>query len=182
MNCLWRLSVQLLVLSWFRLVLLDIPDWKHLPPRVWLQLGRVCHVLNWACWRKLGRLQTCRRTGLVISWMSDLREAASTHRWSADRMVKGRLLLLLRFSSASFFPAVALSSFWTFARALTSASSAWKNLCRADCVFWAEAVQDLEGGLGLTGSTGAFRGSSSTGDGRPLGSAPPAQLGRPGET
>lgn len=101
-------------------------------------------------------------------------------------MVKGRLLLLLRFSSASFFSAVALSSLWTFAGvlspAVTSASSAWKNLCRADCVFWAEAVQDSEGGLGLTGSMGAFRGASSTEDGRCVGSNPPALLRHPGET
>lgn len=103
--------------------------------------------------------------------MSDLQKAARTHRRSADRMVKGRLLLLLRFSSASFFPAVALSSLWIFAGvlspAVTSATSAWKNLCRADCVCWAEAVQDWEGGLGLTGSTRAFRGASSTEDGPP---------------
>lgn len=59
-NCLWRLSVRLSVLSWFRLFLLDIPAWTHLPPSVWLKLGQVCHVLSWACWGKLGRLQTCK--------------------------------------------------------------------------------------------------------------------------
>lgn len=64
MNCLWRLSVRLLVLSCFHLFLLDSPDWTHLPPIVWLLLllllEQVCQVLNWACWGKLDRLQTCR--------------------------------------------------------------------------------------------------------------------------
>ena len=182
MNCLWHLSVRLLILSWVRLFLLDIPDWTHLAP-IWLKRGRFCHVLNWACWRKLGRLQTCRWTGFVISWMSDLQKAARTHRQSADRMLKGRLLLLLRFSSATFFPAVALSSLWTFVTVLspsvTSATSAWKNLWRADCVLWAEAVQDSEGRLGLTGSTGAVTGASSTEDGplrRPGSEEKPLQL------
>lgn len=117
--------------------------------------------------------------------MSDLQKAARTHRRSADRMVNGRLLLLLllRFSSAGFFLAVALSSLWTFAGVLSpTATSAWKNLCRADCVFWAEAVQDSEGGLGLTGSTGASRGASSTEDGRRVGSDLLVLLRRPGET
>lgn len=88
-------------------------------------------------------------------------------------MLKGRLLLLLRFSSASFFPAVPPSSLWTFAPVLHPlGTSAWKNLCRADCVFWAEAVQDSEDGPGRTGWTGASGGASRTEDGRRAGSDP----------
>lgn len=99
-------------------------------------------------------------------------------------MVNGRLLLLLQFSSASFFPMVVLTLLFsssglsgTFCLPKTLESSAgfllpveasvtggaaWKNLCRADCVFWAEAVQDLEGGVGLTGFTTIFSGADST--------------------
>lgn len=74
MDCLWRLSVRLPVPSGLRLFLLDIPSWMGLPPSVWPRLGRGCHFLNWARWGKLGRFQTCRRIGLIISWMSDLQK------------------------------------------------------------------------------------------------------------
>lgn len=97
--------------------------------------------------------------------------------------MKGRLLLLLRFSSASVFPAVVPPSLLSFVGVVPPVvTSAWKNLCRADCVFWAEAVQDLEGGLGPRGSTGALIGASSTEEGRRAGSVPPLLLRRPGET
>lgn len=98
-------------------------------------------------------------------------------------MVKGRLLLLLRFSSASVFPAVVPPSLLSFVGVVSPVvTSAWKNLCRADCVFWAEAVQDLEGGLGPTRSAGALKGASSTEEGRRAGSVSPLPLRRPGET
>lgn len=63
--------------------------------------------------------------------------------------------------------------------------AAWKNLCRADCVFWAEAVQDLEGpdwtGVGLTGFTTTFSGADSTEGGRGAGWVWLALFNRPTE-
>lgn len=110
------------------------------------------------------------------------------YRVSAERMVNGRLLLLLQFSSASFFPIVVLAllfsslelsgtfglpktlegsvGFLLSAEACVSGGAAWKNLCRAACVFWAEAVQDWEGGVGLTGFRMTFNGADSTEEGR----------------
>lgn len=115
-----------------------------------------------------------------------------THRLSADRTVNSRLLLLLRFSSASFFPvgvpallfsSSGLTGIFGFPKTLeTSAgflpagatsrtgAAAWKNFCRADCVFWAVVVHDSEGGAGLTGVATTFTGASrSTEDGRGAG-------------
>lgn len=104
-------------------------------------------------------------------------------------MENGRLLLLLQFSSPNFFPLV----LWTLLPSLTGpgwafgldktpefsdadfpfpvgASSrggaVWKNLCRAVCVFWAEAVQELVGGAGPAGFTVKLRGAESTDEGR----------------
>lgn len=74
MDCLRRLSVRLPVSSGLRLFLLDVPYGMALPPSVWPRLGRGCHLLNWARWGKLGRLQTCRPIGLIISWMWDLQK------------------------------------------------------------------------------------------------------------
>lgn len=114
-----------------------------------------------------------------------------THRLSAGRTVNGRLLLLLRFSSASFFPvgvpallfsSSGLTGIFGLPKTLeTSAgllsagatsrtgAAAWKNFCRADCVFWAAVVHDSEGGAGLTGFATTFTGASSTEDGRGAG-------------
>lgn len=101
-------------------------------------------------------------------------------------MVNGRLLLLLQFSSAIFLPIVVLALLFTSSGieifgfperpessegflfpVVTSvtAGAVWKNLCRADCVFWAEAVQDLVGGTGLAGFAAIFTGASSTEEG-----------------
>lgn len=97
--------------------------------------------------------------------------------------MKGRLLLLLRFSSASVISAGVPPSLLSFVGVVSPVvASARKNLCRADCVFWAEAVQDLEGGLGPTGSTGALKGASSTEEGRRAGPVSPLLLRCPGET
>lgn len=128
---------------------------------------------------------------------------SNTHRLSADRMVNGRLLLLLQFSSANFFPTVVLALLfsssglsWTFGLPKTLESSvdfllpvgasvtgcaAWKNLCRADCVFWAEAVQDLADGVGPTGFTIIFSGANSTEEGRGAGWVWLALSNRPAE-
>lgn len=111
-----------------------------------------------------------------------------THRLSADRTVNGRLLLLLRFSSASFFPVGAPAPLFSspgltglpktletsadfLSAGVTSlpGAAAWKNFCRADCVFWAVVVHDSEGGAGLTGFATTFTGASSTEDGRGAG-------------
>lgn len=74
MDCLWRPSVRLPVSSGLRLFLLDIPYWMGLPPSVWPRLGPGCRFLNLARWGTLGRLQTCRRISLIISWMSELQK------------------------------------------------------------------------------------------------------------
>lgn len=74
MDCLWRLTARLPVLSGLPLVLLDVPYWTRLPPSVWPRPGRGCRFLNWARRGKLGRLQTCRRIGLIISWMWELQK------------------------------------------------------------------------------------------------------------
>lgn len=52
---------------------------------------------------------------------------------------------------------------------LASGGAAWKNLCRAACVFWAEAVQDGEGGPGLTGVGSTLSGAERTDEGRGAG-------------
>lgn len=70
MDCLWRRSARPPASSGLPLLLLDILYWMGLPPSVWPRLGRGCHVLNGARWGKLGRLQTCRRIGLISSWTS----------------------------------------------------------------------------------------------------------------
>lgn len=121
----------------------------------------------------------------------------NTHRLPAERMVKGRLLLLLQFSSASFFPIAVLALVFsssglpetpaTFAGflspVLTSATGvAWKKLCRADCVFWAEAVQDVDGGVALAGFTAMSSGVNSTEEGRGAGAPWLAPGERPAET
>lgn len=125
------------------------------------------------------------------------------HRLSADRIVNGRLLLLLQFSSASFFPIVALallfsssvlsgifglpktleSSVGFLSPVVTSLTggAVWKNLCRADCVFWAEDVQDLAGGVGLTGFTTILSGANSAEEGRGAGSVWLAPFNGPAE-
>lgn len=106
------------------------------------------------------------------------------HRISADRMVNRCLLLLLQFSSASFFPTVVLDlllsssglsgtfglpntpegsvGFLLLIEAPVTGGADWKNLCRAAWVFWAEAVQDWEGGVGLSGIWTTFSGADST--------------------
>lgn len=113
---------------------------------------------------------------------------SSPNRLSAERTVNGRLLLLLQFTSASFFPMIILAGLLsssglsgTFGLSETlersvdfllpvevsvTGGEAWKNLCRADCVFWAEAVQDLDGGgAAVTGFTTTLTGADSTDDG-----------------
>lgn len=40
--------------------------------------------------------------------------------------------------------------------------TAWKNFCRAACVFWAEAVQDWEVGVGATSFKTLFSGADNT--------------------
>lgn len=120
----------------------------------------------------------------------------NTHRLPAERMVNGRLLLLLQFSSASFFPIVVLALVFsssglpetpeTFAGflspVLTSVTgAARKKLCRANCVFLAEAVQDSDGGVALTGFTAIFSGANSTEEGRGAGSTRLAPCDRPAE-
>lgn len=110
----------------------------------------------------------------------------NAHHLSADRIVNGRLLLLLQFPSASFFPIITLA--WLFSssggtlglpvtpdcsvgfllslEASVTCGAAWKNFCRAACVFWAEAVQDCEAGGGVTGFRTLLRGADSTEGGR----------------
>ncbi len=112
----------------------------------------------------------------------------NTHRLSADLMVNGRLLLLLQFSAASFCPVFVLALLFSSSRlgvtfglpetressvgfllpteSSVTGGAAWKNLCRADCVFWAVGVQVLEGGVGPTGFTTIFSGADSTEEGR----------------
>ncbi len=65
--------------------------------------------------------------------------------------------------------------------ASVTGGGAWKNLCRADCVFWAEAVQDREGGVGLIGFTPIFSGANSTEEGRGAGWVRLALFNRPPE-
>lgn len=91
------------------------------------------------------------------------------HLLSADRTVNGRLLLLLQFSSASFFPVSVLAllfsssssglsetfgppdpfkgsvGFLSSVEASVAGGAAWKNLCRAAWVRWAEVVHDFVG-------------------------------------
>lgn len=107
----------------------------------------------------------------------------NTHRLSADRMVNRRLLLLLQFSSANFFPVVVLTlllssglsgtfglpktlegsvGFLLPVEASVTGTAAWKKLCLAVCVLWAEAIQDREGGVGLIGFRTIFNGADST--------------------
>lgn len=125
------------------------------------------------------------------------------HRISADWMVNRRLLLLLQFSSASFFPMFVLALLFsssglsgTFGLPETlngsvgfllpvedsvTGAAAWKNLCRAVWVLWAEVVQDWEGGGGLTGFSGAVSGADSTEEGRGAGWVWLALFNRPAE-
>jgi len=65
--------------------------------------------------------------------------------------------------------------------ASASGSAAWKNLCRAVCVFWAEAVQDWAGFGGVTGFRTIFRGADGTEEGRGAGWVWPAPLKRTAE-
>lgn len=123
--------------------------------------------------------------------MKIIEAKSKTHRVSAERTVNGRLLLLLQFSSASFFPIVVLALLfsslglgWAFGLPKTLGGSVgfllsdvasvtgavvWKNLCRAAWVLWAEAVQDWGGGAGLTGFRTTLRGAESTEGGRGAG-------------
>ncbi|TNN68060.1 hypothetical protein EYF80_021705 [Liparis tanakae] len=116
------------------------------------------------------------------------RRKPSTFLTAAEFLLQLHALLLQtsQFSAASVFPAVVpalLSSPFrgTFAltrtlegsagfrlptEAAASGSAAWKNLCRAVCVLWAEAVQDWAGFGGATGFRSVFRGADSTEEGR----------------
>lgn len=59
--------------------------------------------------------------------------------------------------------------------------AAWKNLCLADCVFWAVDVHDSEGGVGLTGFTTILSGANSTEEGRDAGWVWLALFNRPAD-
>lgn len=164
--------------------------WRDVPHSFLQGFHHVCRFSNRGCWHNLADLQTCRETVLIIcTAFANLHrqlESLDSHRLSADRTVNGRLLLLLQFSSATFFPIDALalllsssrlpetlSSEGLLSRVPISGTAAWKNLCRADCVFWAEGVQGSGGGVGLAGFTTISTGASSTEEGRGAGSGLP---------
>lgn len=205
--------------------------WRAVPPSFLLGLGCIYPFSNRGCQLNLDHLQTCKERKLSPSalitkvitkpyrqWerqeiskyckresIHDHRNdtECNTHRLSADWMVNGRLLLLLQFSSANFFPVVVLALFFSSSRlsgtfglpktfegsvgfllpaeASLTGNAAWKNLCRADWVFCAEAVQDWEGGVGLTGFTTMFSGADSTEEGRGAGWIWLALFNRPAE-
>lgn len=85
-------------------------------------------------------------------------------------MVNGRLLLLLQFSAANFFPisvlALLLPSSLDFRLLTKGSGGAWKNLWRSVWVLCADVVQDWEGGTGSTGFKTIFNGADSTEEGR----------------
>lgn len=98
------------------------------------------------------------------------------------------VVLALLFSSSGLSGTFGLSKtlegsvgFLLPVEASVTGGAAWKNLCRADCVFWAEAVQDWEGGVGLTGFTTIFSGADSTEEGRSAGWVWLALFSRPAE-
>lgn len=198
--------------------------WRAVLPSFLLGLGCIYPFSNRGCQLNLAHLQTCRerkpspsalitkvitkqyRVGMIRKGQSVCGHRkyteCSAHRLSADRMVNGRLLLLLQFSSANFFPMVVLVlllSSWlsgilgfpkTFDGSVgflvpvetsVAGGGAWKNLCRADWVFWAEAVQDWEGGIGLTGFTTMFSGADKTEEGRGAGWVWLTPFNRPAE-
>lgn len=129
--------------------------------------------------------ESCQcRTFIDVYIISILRFGwPNAYRLSAVRMVNRcplLLLLLLQFSSASFLPIISLAEFFSSepkeifrlltwsagfripAEASVTCGAAWKNFCRAAWVFWAEAVQDWDCGLGFKAFRTVSAGADST--------------------
>lgn len=80
------------------------------------------------------------------------REEINVYRFSAERIVNRRLLLLLQFCSAIFFPALPASMCGHCGSARgAGGGAAWRKFCRAAWVFCAEVVQHWIGGTTRTG-------------------------------